>query len=305
MTIQMKRRCREIEATLSDRVATRKIFDGQGHVHALISALPLILAMKLRGISESFSRWLGTHEAHRPPASSSRELCTLERSLRSSISIPKFTIGIKPPSFSKLLELIAIISHQDQLRPVRVLVHHHGREEESHWTGPLGLNVLLCIHGSADGTFYFCSFARSAAGWYVPADQSVVPSITYSGLTNRFADDFSAKNPGDSDASGLLTVVAATAPASVPTAATEIIANATAISNGTAKASSISSADAVATTASSPLNSTNDPNMCHRTYTTDPQGATYIANPFCKPFDGQEVYPNIRYQGKCQAECPC
>ncbi|CAD6590933.1 MAG: hypothetical protein ASARMPRED_005110 [Alectoria sarmentosa] len=115
-------------------------------------------------------------------------------------------------------------------------------------------------------------------------------------LDRRQADDFSAENPGDSDASGLLTVVAATASASAPTAATETIANATAGSNGTAKASSISSADAVATTASSPLNSTNDPNMCHKTYTTDPQGSTYVANPFCKPSDGQEVYPNIRYQ---------
>lgn len=113
-------------------------------------------------------------------------------------------------------------------------------------------------------------------------------------LNQRQADDFSAENPDDSDASGVPTAIAAAAPG--PTAAIEPIRNATAASNGTVKASSLSSAAAVATTASSALNSTNDPNVCHKTYTTNPEGDIYITNPFCKPYDGQEVFPNIQYQ---------
>ncbi|CAF9922099.1 hypothetical protein IMSHALPRED_005335 [Imshaugia aleurites] len=113
-------------------------------------------------------------------------------------------------------------------------------------------------------------------------------------LVRRQADDFSAENPDESDDSGLATGTAATAAA--PTAAVGTTSNATTASNGTVKASSLSSAAAVATTASSALNSTNDPNMCHVEYTTDPEGDTYIANPFCKPYKGQEVYPNIQYQ---------
>lgn len=124
----------------------------------------------------------------------------------------------------------------------------------------------------------FCIYMALSLGGFVSA----------ASLNQRQADDFSAENPDDSDTSGLPTGVAASAP--VP------IANTTAASNGTVKASSLSSAAAVATTASSPLNNTNDPNMCHRTYTTDPEGATDIANPFCKPGDGQDVYPNIPYQ---------
>lgn len=113
-------------------------------------------------------------------------------------------------------------------------------------------------------------------------------------LDRRQADEFSAENPDNSDASSLSTGVVATAAA--PTAATGSNTNATAASNGTVKATSISSANALITTASSPLNSTNDPNMCHKKYQTDSEGDTYIANPFCKPWDGQEVYPNIQYQ---------
>ncbi|KAL9065646.1 MAG: hypothetical protein Q9161_008090 [Pseudevernia consocians] len=110
-------------------------------------------------------------------------------------------------------------------------------------------------------------------------------------LTNYFADDFSTENSDNPDSA-----------APVPTAAIEPIKNATAASNGTVKASSLSSAAAVATTPSSPLNSTNDPNMCHKTSTTDSEGVTYIANPFCEPVDGQEVYPDIQYQGRSQLE---
>ena len=103
-------------------------------------------------------------------------------------------------------------------------------------------------------------------------------------LTNCFPGDFSAEHPNSPDAS------------------TEQSANATAASNGTVKATSISSAAAVATTASSPLNSTNDPHMCHIEYTTDSEGNKKVSNPFCKPYDGQEVYPNIEYQGYSQLE---
>ncbi|KAL9135319.1 MAG: hypothetical protein Q9175_003495 [Cornicularia normoerica] len=106
--------------------------------------------------------------------------------------------------------------------------------------------------------------------------------------------DFSAENPDQSDAPRPQTGIAAIASASV--AATEPTADATTASNGTVKASPISSATAIATTPSSLLNSTNDPNVCHKTYATDPEGDPYIANPFCKPYDGQEVYPNIQYQ---------
>lgn len=168
----------------------------------------------------------------------------------------------------------------------------HGRQKELDCTRQLGFIALLCVYDFVVGRSGVCSCAQSATGWYVPIDQIVVDSTTSMLLTNRFADDVSAENPNDSDSGA------------VPTVATEPIKNATTASNGTVKASSPSSAAAVATTASSPLNSTNDPNMCHKTFTTDPEGATYTANPFCKPSDGQEVYPNIRTQGKSQLECP-
>ena len=116
-------------------------------------------------------------------------------------------------------------------------------------------------------------------------------------LTYSFADDFSSEHPNDSDASDLLTSIAATAPAPTGTIEPNATANATAASNGTVKASHVSSAAPVATTASSPLNNTNDPHMCHIEYTADPDGVTHIPNPFCKPFEGQDVYPNTQYQG--------
>ena len=119
-------------------------------------------------------------------------------------------------------------------------------------------------------------------------------------LTNCFPGDFSAEHPNDSDASDLLTITEASAPAA--TSAIEQSINATAASNGTVKATSVSSAAAVATSASSPLNSTNDPHICHAEYTTDSDGVKKIPNPFCKPYDGQEVYPNIDYQGNSQLE---
>ncbi|KAM0794732.1 hypothetical protein BDR22DRAFT_874169, partial [Usnea florida] len=119
-------------------------------------------------------------------------------------------------------------------------------------------------------------------------------SASAASLSPRQFDDFSAENPNDSDAPSTQTDIPPTAPASV--AATEPSKNSTAASNGTMNGSPTSSAAAVATTASSPLNSTNDPNVCHKTYTTDSEGAKYIPNPFCKPYEGQEVYPNIQYQ---------
>ena len=117
-------------------------------------------------------------------------------------------------------------------------------------------------------------------------------------LTNCFPGDFSAEHPNDSDESDLLTSTEASA--SAATSAIEQSENATAASNGTVKATSVSSAAAAATTASSPLNSTNDPHMCHIEYTTDSEGGKKISNPFCKPYDGQELYPNIEYQGNSQ-----
>ena len=119
-------------------------------------------------------------------------------------------------------------------------------------------------------------------------------------LINCFPGDFSAEHPNDSDASDLLTSTEASA--SAATGAIEQSANATAASNGTVKATPVSSAAAVATTKSSPLNSTNDPHMCHKEYTIDSEGGKTISNPFCKPYDGQEVYPNIEYQGKGQLD---
>lgn len=112
-------------------------------------------------------------------------------------------------------------------------------------------------------------------------------------LTYSLTDDIS----DDSDDSELPTSIAATAPA--PTAVTEsnATANATVASNGTVKASHVSSAMAVATTASSLLNNTNDPHMCHKEYTTDLEGITHVPNPFCKPHEGQEVHLNTQYQG--------
>ena len=119
-------------------------------------------------------------------------------------------------------------------------------------------------------------------------------------LTDCFPGDFSDEHPNDSDVSDLLTSTGASAPAA--TSAVEQSTNATAASNETVKATSLSSAAAVATATSSPLNSTNDPHMCHKEYTTDSEGNKKISNPFCKPYDGQEVYPNIEYQGNSQLE---
>lgn len=116
-------------------------------------------------------------------------------------------------------------------------------------------------------------------------------------LTYSLADDNSDDSDASEDASDMLTGIAVTAPA--PTGAMESNAttNATVASNGTVKASHVSSALAVATTASSPLNNTNDPHNCHKEYTTDLEGNIHVANPFCKPQDGQKVHPNTQYQG--------
>ena len=119
-------------------------------------------------------------------------------------------------------------------------------------------------------------------------------------LIKCFPGDFSSEHPNDSDASDLLTSTEASA--SAATSAIEQSANATAASNGTVKATSVSSAAAMASTASSPLNSTNDPHMCHKEYTTDSEGDKKISNPFCKPYNGQEVYPDIEYPGNSQLD---
>lgn len=112
-------------------------------------------------------------------------------------------------------------------------------------------------------------------------------------LTYSLADDIA----DDLDASDRLTSITATAPAPTGVIESNATTNATVASNGTVKASHVSSALAVATTASSLLNSTNDPHICHIEYTTDLEGNTHIPNPFCKPHEGQEVHPNTQYQG--------
>ena len=167
--------------------------------------------------------------------------------------------------------------------------YYHARQDEVNWAGQLG---IPSIHDPITGRIYLCISAPSTAGWCVPIALILVTHFT---LTCSFTDDFSAEHPNDSESPDLLSSTVAAAPA--PTAAMESSKNATAASNGTVKASHVSSAAAVATTASSPLNSTNDPNICHKPYKVDPEGVKYIDNPFCKPFEGQEVYPNIQYQG--------
>ena len=144
------------------------------------------------------------------------------------------------------------------------------------------------------------SFNRRQASMCPLTRLSTLSLLQSHTLANNFTGDFSAENPDDSDASALPTGIASPAP--LPTAATEPHGNTTAPSNGTVKASPVSSAAAVATTETSSLNSTNDPNMCHKDLTTDMDGVTSFVNPFCKPFEGQEVYPNISYQGRSQSK---
>ena len=149
-------------------------------MYALISALSLILAMKLRGTSEFFSPWLGTHEAQRlPPASSLRELCALERSLLSFTSIPKITIRIKSPSFSKSIELIAILSHKIScglfVCSYTVMGGRKSPIGRAHW-----VSMFLCVYMALQfGGFTSAALLdRRQAGMYQLTGVSLLQSHT-------------------------------------------------------------------------------------------------------------------------------
>ena len=166
------------------------------------------------------------------------------------------------------------------------------------------VSMLFCVYMalSLGGFASAALLGRRQASKHLSSRLSLLLPTIHVMLTRSSAGDFSAEHPNDSDASDLLTSAAATAP--VPTAAVEPNANGTAASNGTAKASSLSSAAAIATTASSPLNSTNDPHMCHIEHKANSEGVSHIDNPFCKPSEGQQVHPNIQYEGTSQHAIP-
>lgn len=108
-----------------------------------------------------------------------------------------------------------------------------------------------------------------------------------------------AEEPITTIVAGPSTVIAVIAPTGPAAAAFMGASNATNF-NSTASATSAASAAAASEAQfTSPLNTTNDPNMCHVNKTMTGDG--HVANPFCKPTAGQVILANTEIEGEVPA----